>query len=129
MCGGVCHAGVHACSFLMNVCTVDDVVLVSVEAPKDPQDKMEPVYTPSPLQSASSSRIPFLSPFVSLFVLCSSVPLFYFFFELGPRVRVFPHANAKSMELLEIIATVDTGVSKASSRGKFTSTALLSRKR
>lgn len=78
---------------------MDAGMLVSVEALKDPQDKMEPAYTPSPLQSASFSRIPFCLP------PPSALPSF---FLPTSRVQVFPHANAKSMELLGIIATMDT---------------------
>lgn len=105
----------------MNVCTMRTSVcwLCSVEAPKDPQDKMEPAYTPLLLQSASFSRIPFLSSLLSRFFSYQSsssssfscfslVSTLCFFSEIRLRGQIFPHADAKSTKLLEIIAMVNT---------------------
>lgn len=89
---------------------------------------MEPAYTPLPLQSASFSRIPFLSsPLLSPSApLCISLRLplpvlvstVCFFFGIRLRGQVFPHADAKSTELLEIIAVVDTDVLQACQTGQ-----------
>lgn len=89
---------------------------------------MEPAYTPPPLQSASffkifvlllrpflprsfsfslsSLSLSFVSPLLFPSLACSLTLSLSLFFTLCllPSVQVFPHANAKSTELLGIIA-------------------------